>query len=57
MYVEDQLDGGIVKFKEKIALRWQLCRKVISGRDDLWDKYCQLQKEVKGKRSLQFGME
>ena len=25
---------------ERIALRWQLYKKVISGQDDLWDKYC-----------------
>ena len=28
-------------------MRWQLYRKVISGRDDLWDEYCQLHREVK----------
>ena len=35
------------EIKERIALRWQLYKKVISGRDDLCDEYCQLHREVK----------
>ena len=44
------------EIKKRIALRRQLYKKVISGRDDLWDEYCQLRREVKdfGKRSLRF---
>ncbi len=33
--------------KERIALRWQLYKKVISGQDDLWDEYCRLRREIK----------
>ena len=39
--------GEKVIVKEKIALRRQLYKKVTSGRDELWDEYCQLRKEVK----------
>ena len=28
------------EIKERIALRQQLYKKVISGRDGLWDEYC-----------------
>ena len=35
------------EIKERIALRRQLYKKVISGRDDLWDEYCRLRREVK----------
>ena len=35
------------EMKERIALRRQLYKKVISGRDDLWDEYCRLRREVK----------
>ena len=28
-------------------MRRQLYKKVISGRDDLWDEYCRLRREVK----------
>ena len=32
-------------------------KKVIKGREDLWDEYCRLCRKVKvGKRSLPFGM-
>ena len=33
--------------KERITLRWQLYKKVISGRDDLRDEYGKLCREVK----------
>ena len=35
------------EIKERIALRRQLYKKVISGQDDLWDEYCRLRREVK----------
>ena len=35
------------EIKERIALRWKLYKKVISGQDDLWDKYCRLRREMK----------
>ena len=35
------------EIKEKISLRRELFKKVISGREELWDKYCRLRKEVK----------
>ena len=35
------------QIEEKIALRRHLYRKVISGRDYLWDEYCQLHRKVK----------
>ena len=33
------------EIKERIALRWQLYEKVIGGRDDLWDEYCNLRRK------------
>ena len=44
------------ELKEKISLRREVYKKVIKGREDLWDEYCRLRREVKGKRSLPFGM-
>ena len=35
------------EIKEKISLRQELYKKVISGREELWDEYCRLRKEVK----------
>ena len=35
------------EIKEKISLRRELYKKVISGREELWDEYCRLRKEVK----------
>ena len=35
------------EIKEKISLRRELYKKVIKGREDLWDEYCRLRKEVK----------
>ena len=35
------------EIKEKISLRRELYKKVINGREDLWDEYCRLHKEVK----------
>ena len=35
------------KIKVKISLRGDVYKKVIRGREDLWDKYCRLCKEVK----------
>ena len=35
------------EIKERVTLRWQLYKKVISGQDDLWDEYCRLCREVK----------
>ena len=40
----EPLDNEI---KEKISLRRELYKKVISGREELWDEYCRLRKEVK----------
>ena len=35
------------EIKETISLRRELYKKVINGREDLWDEYCRLRKEVK----------
>ena len=35
------------EIKEKISLRREVYKKVIRGREDLWDEYCRLRKEVK----------
>ena len=35
------------EIKEKISLRRELYKKVINGREDIWDEYCRLRKEVK----------
>ena len=35
------------EIKEKISLRRELYKKVISGREELRDEYCRLRKEVK----------
>ena len=35
------------EIKEKISLRRELYKGVINGREDLWDEYCRLRKEVK----------
>ena len=32
------------EIKERIALRRQSHKKVISGQDDLWDEYCRLRR-------------
>ena len=40
----ERLDGGIMKLSH---LRRELYKKVINGREDLWDEYCRLRKEVK----------
>ena len=45
--------------KEKISLRQEVYKKVIKGREDLWDEYCRLHREVKElvrERSLPFGL-
>ena len=39
----DQLDGGIVKLR-RLHLGGSY---VMSGREDLWDEYCKLLREVK----------
>ena len=47
------------ELKEKISLRREVYKKVIKGREDLWDEYCRLRREVKElgrERSLPFGM-
>ena len=33
--------------KDRINARREVYRKVVNGREDLWDKYCRLRKEVK----------
>ena len=33
--------------KEKISLKREVYKKVIKGREDLWDQYCRLRREVK----------
>ena len=35
------------ELKDKISLRQEVYKKVIRGRQDLWDEYCSLHKEVK----------
>ena len=35
------------EIKGKISLRRELYKKVIGGREELWDEYCRLRKEVK----------
>ena len=35
------------ELKDKISLRREVYKKVIRGREDLWDEYCRLRKEVK----------
>ena len=35
------------ELKDKISLRQEVYKKVIRGREDLWDEYCRLCKEVK----------
>ena len=35
------------ELKEKISLRREVYKKVIKGREDLWDEYCRLRREVK----------
>ena len=32
--------------EKKIVLKWELYRKVVGGRDDTWDEYCQLHRNV-----------
>ena len=35
------------ELKDKISLRREVYKKVIKGREDLWDEYCRLRREVK----------
>ena len=35
------------QIKDRINARWEVYRKVINGREDLWDEYCRLRKAVK----------
>ena len=35
------------EIKEKISLRREVYKKVIKGREDLWNEYCRLRREVK----------
>ena len=35
------------EIKDKISLRREVYKKVSRGREDLWDEYCRLRKEVK----------
>ena len=35
------------QIKDKINARWQVYKKVVNGREDLWGEYCRLRKEVK----------
>ena len=55
----EQLDSAASELKDKISLRQEVYKKVIRGREDLWDEYCRLRKEVKElvrqKRSSQCG--
>ena len=48
----EQLDGGIVSYKDKISLRQEVYKKVIRGKEDLWDKYCRLCKELVRQKKL-----
>ena len=36
-----------VQIKDKINTSWEVYKKVVNGREDLWDEYCRLRKEVK----------
>ena len=42
----EQLGGGMSIFKDRINARREVYRKVVNGREDLWDEYCRLRKEV-----------
>ena len=42
----EQLDGDS-ELKNKISVRREVYKKVVRGREDLWDEYCRLRKEVK----------
>ena len=35
------------QIKDKINARRQVYKKVVNGREDLWDEYCRLRKKVK----------
>ena len=35
------------QIKDRIDARREVYRKVVNGREDLWDEYCRLSKEVK----------
>ena len=35
------------QIKDRINARREVYRKVVNGREDLWDEYCRLRKEVK----------
>ena len=37
----------VEQIKDRINARREVYRKVINGREDLWDEYCRLRKEVK----------
>ena len=37
-------DGEI---RDKISLRWDIYRKMVSSQNELWSEYCRLHKEVK----------
>ena len=43
--VVSKLDGN--EIKDKINRRREIYKKVLSGRNELWDEYCSLPKEVK----------
>ena len=43
----EQLGGGDDQIKDIINARREVYRKVVNGREDLWDEYCRLRKEVK----------
>ena len=36
-----------VQIKDKINASREIYKKVVNGREDLWDEYCRLRKEVK----------
>ena len=35
------------QIKDRINVRRDVYKKVVNGREDLWDEYCRLRKEVK----------
>ena len=47
------------QIKDKINARWEVYKKVVNGREDLWGEYCRLRKEVKQlviEKKLNIGM-
>ena len=44
----EQLGGGMSRSKTKLMQDGKYIRRlIVNGREDLWDEYCRLRKEVK----------